>query len=126
MTLRRVLITVVAVLSIPCGDRLLAMSHPKVVYLYSWQTDNRDYAFVLVPKSENEKFLSGFNRNVPHILGISNLEAQLAKLPRGSGFAWRDEKHIGLIFPPEKIRNQIAKAAASYGVIVEIAPTIYD
>lgn len=97
-----------------------------ILYLYSWREGKGGYAFVLVQKSDNDKFFSTFNRRLPHIRGIANLRQELAKLPPGTGVAWRDDRDKGLIFPPEHIRNRIAKAAASHGVTVEIVPTIYD
>jgi hypothetical protein len=103
-----------------------AASGPAVIYLYSWRTVGRDYAFVFVQRSDNERFLSGFNRHTSHIRGVAKLELELAKLSPGSGVAWRDYKTIGLTFPPESIRTKIEKAAAAHGVTVEIVPTIYD
>src|SRR5437016_3000386 len=66
--------------------------NPGVMYLYSWQTDNSDYAFALVRKIDNENFLSTFDRHTPHIRGIVRLDVEFAKLPRGSGVAWRDHR----------------------------------
>jgi hypothetical protein len=85
-----------------------------------------DYAFVLVRKSENERFLSQFNTGISYIHGIANLELELAKLPAGSGILWRDQRELGLIFPPESVRKLIQQSAASHGVTVELNPTIYD
>jgi hypothetical protein len=114
-----------------CATTLLSSATQKtvnqdVIYLYSWPVEKEDYAFILVPKSENEKFLSHFSARMSHIHGIADLEVELAKLPPGSAVAWRDFKHIGLIFPPERVRKRIEKAAASHHVTLEVIPTIYD
>jgi len=109
-----------------CTSTKQPASETRIWYMYSWLSSNGGYEFVLIHKSDNEKFLSNFNPHVPHISGVAKLQQELAKLPRGSGVAWRDYKHIGLIFPPESIRNRIEGAASSHGVIVEIVPTIYD
>ena len=96
------------------------------VNLYSWRLRNAQYAFVFVPKKENEKFLRTFNPEMPHIAGIAGLDLELAKFPPGSPITWRDYEGIGLVFPSARIRSQIQKLASARSIHLEIVPTIYD
>jgi hypothetical protein len=96
------------------------------VNLYSWRMTNAQYAFVFVRKAENQEFLRTFRPEMPHITGITKLNVELAKFPRGSSVTWRDYETIGLIFPAAPIRWKIQKLAEARGIHIEIVPTIYD
>jgi hypothetical protein len=58
--------------------------------LYSWRLRNAQYAFAFVPKRENDDFLRTFKRQRSRIVGIAELDIELAKFPRGSSITWRD------------------------------------
>jgi hypothetical protein len=94
--------------------------------LYSWRLGSGEYAFAFVPKRQNDNFLRTFRRQRSDIVGITKLDVEFAKFPRGSSITWRDYEVVGLTFPSAPVRRQIENLARSRGLQLEVVPTIYN
>jgi hypothetical protein len=96
------------------------------ITLYSWQIAGGKYRFVLIPESEQERFVRKFNRNQKYIEGVGELESKLLALPRSTIVAWRTREEQRLVYPPPQMVHQIQDFAERHGIAFEVIPTVYE
>src|SRR5438876_854379 len=72
----------------------------KYFLLYSWSDKQNNYYFVLVPRQQEKRFLSGFTPRFSQSYNFNSLRRHMAKLPRGSLIVWEEREPLGLHMPP--------------------------
>jgi hypothetical protein len=112
----------IAVLTIAAYADAAPKPRPPDYWIFSWVMRDGSYRFILVRERERLAFIDGFEPSFPGHGGASELQAQLARLPRQASVGWGDRSCVGLTYPPKDVMRPILMFAKQRGILVQILP----
>jgi hypothetical protein len=94
--------------------------------LYSWIKNDHSNHFAIIAESERPRFLDHFNRRMPGISGVADLEIALDRLPRPVLIIWSTSADVGLGYPDERVVNSVRRFARSKNIDLRVEPAIEE
>jgi hypothetical protein len=91
-------------------------------WIFSWVMRSGIYRYVIVRESERTAFVNGFKASFPGYGDMSQLEAQLLRLPKGVQIGWGDATCSGLTYPPKETMRPIRFFAAQKNFNLVVLP----
>jgi hypothetical protein len=91
-------------------------------WIFSWVMRSGVYRYVIVRESERSAFVNGFQPSFPGHGDMSQLQAQLLRLPRGAQVGWGNATCSGLTYPPKETMRSIRIFAAQNKIKLVILP----
>jgi hypothetical protein len=91
-------------------------------WIFSWVMRSGIYRYVIIRDSERVAFVNGFRPSFPGNGDMSQLEAQLVRLPKGAHVGWGDATCSGLVYPPKETMRPIRMFAAQNKISLVVLP----
>jgi len=91
-------------------------------WVFSWVMRSGLYRYVVVRESERVAFVNGFRPSFPGNGDLSQLEAQLLRLPKAAQVGWGDATCSGLTYPPKETMRSIRLFAARNKIDLLVLP----
>jgi hypothetical protein len=91
--------------------------------LVSWTKDH-GWSFQLVPESDFDSFIDHFYPEMRGVGNLPELEAALAKLPKGSTVAWRTWPPLKLTYPPAELVERVKRFAKAKELDLQMLPSV--
>jgi len=104
------------------------------IVLVSWKAGT-SFVYVLLPRQKFDEFTERiFEPLTPKlskrhvILTMSELEAEIGRIPKSSLVTWRDfpPEAVRVGYPPRDILDHVKAFAAAHGVDLQLNPTTYN
>jgi hypothetical protein len=92
--------------------------------LFSWNAKPGDFCFAIMTQAEGDRFIHRWFPKRGAKCGISDLEAALVALPKGSYVLWEDWPPKGFDYPPDNVVAEVITFAQKNDIHLERSPAL--